>query len=95
MRNKRAEKLEGCNLITTKELSLCKILSHKESLFANVSGAISNYNISFFNSFLCLEFEHLGIDEAKMGYVFMLLSGPYFIATLSTPFICKKVPRKL
>lgn len=91
----REQKLEGCNLIKREQLSLCRILAHGESLFANLAQAISNYNISFFNSFLCLELESLGIPEARIGYCFMLLSGPYFVATLSTPVICKKVPRKL
>ena len=62
---------------------------------AHISSSIANYNISFFSSFLCLHLESFGVSQAHMGYCFMLLSMPYFIATLSTPIICKKVPRKL
>ena len=62
---------------------------------AHISSSIVNYNISFFNSFLSVQLNDSGISKKNIGFCFMLLSMPYFIATMTTPYCCKKVPRKL
>ena len=93
--SKREKIMIGYNQISIDEISIWKILTNKEAVMAHISSSISNYNISFFNSFLCLQLEQYGITQKNMGFCFMLLSMPYFFATLSTPIICRKVPRKL
>ena len=59
--SKRDELIVGFNQIKIEEISIWRILTNKEAVMAHISSSISNYNISFFNSFLCLQLESYGI----------------------------------
>jgi hypothetical protein len=53
------------------------------------------FNLSFYDSFLSIKLQTYGIRNENMGYYFLAISLPYFIAALITPIVFKKVPRKL
>jgi hypothetical protein len=54
------------------------------------------FNISFFQSFITLEFqEQYGISDDQMGYYFAALTIAYMVGAIVWPMLLKNMPRKL
>lgn len=83
------------NLLTSKDITIWKILSCRDSAFALFASGIAFYNITFFEPFLSVELETYGLVPSQMGYAFLMLSLPYFFAAVLLPRYTGNVPPKL
>lgn len=71
------------------------ILRVRSVPFAYIALILGIFNFTVFSAILPLRMHEFGIQNENMGYIFMLMSGPYVVMCILYPFLFSKIPPKL
>ena len=82
-------------LLTDKDISFTRILAVPGVAFAYVVTMLGIFNFLIFSAILPLKLTEFGIGNEDMGYIYMLVSGPYVLTCLVYPLLFSKIPPKL
>lgn len=81
--------------LTEKDIEFMSLLRVPGVPFAYVALILGIFNFTVFSAILPLRFADFGIRNENMGYIFMVMSGPYVVMCILYPMLFTSIPPKL